>query len=138
MEKDFLITGINRIIMVGKEEYPDDFTEFSGKTEYNELIFHFSGQSTVHFGDTVLSTNPGTIRFLPEGDFSRYTVDRHERGECILVGFSADRPLCEKAFVITPENHKQIGNYFKKIFLFINRANLMNSVQGHIFRQPVQ
>lgn len=103
--------------MVGKEEYPDSFTSFTGKLSGNEIIFHFSGQATVYFGEEILQTYPDSIRFLPKGNFSKYAVERHERGECILVNFSADRPVSDKAFVMMPENAEKIGTLFKKIFI---------------------
>ena len=41
MEETFVITEIKRIIMVGKEEYPEQMTSFGHTLNYNELIFHF-------------------------------------------------------------------------------------------------
>ena len=116
MENNFIITGIDRVIMVGPNEYKSLYTSFSNNLKYNELIFHFSGQSTVYFDNLVLETNPNTIRFLPEGSFSRYDVLRREHGECIFVAFSADRPISDKAFVISSLRKESIGNLFKKMF----------------------
>ena len=116
MENNFIITGINRVIMVGPNEYKSLRTSFSSNLKYNELIFHFSGQSTVYFDDLVLETKPNTIRFLPEGSFAQYDVFRHEPGECIFVAFSADRPISDNAFVISALHKESIGNLFKKMF----------------------
>ena len=116
MEETFVITEINRVIMVGKDEYPEQITSFGHAVKYNELIFHFSGQATVYFDDLVLETRPNTIRFLPKGETKRYDVLRHERGECIDVCFSADRPLSPQAFVIDVAHNEKLGALFKKLF----------------------
>ena len=116
MEEQFIITEIKRVAMVGKNEYLEKSTKFSSKIRYNELIFHFSGHLTVYFDDLVLEDAPNTIRFLPKGEFSRYEVVRQERGECILIAFSADRPIAPKAFVRDVAQNEKIGALFKKIF----------------------
>ena len=102
--------------MVGKNEYSTPMTSFSHALEQNELIFHFSGQATVFFDDLVLETKPNTIRFLPKGEPKRYDVLRHERGECIDVFFSADRPISKQAFVMNVAQSEKLGVLFKKIF----------------------
>ena len=91
MEQNFRITEIKRVIMVGKDEYPEKMTSYGHTLNSNELIFHYSGQSTVYFDDLVLPTVPNTIRFLPKGDTKRYDVVRHENGDCIDVFFQTDR-----------------------------------------------
>ena len=116
MEEQFIITEIKRVAMVGKNEYMDKKSVFSSTLHYNELIFHFSGHITVYFDDLVLEDLPNTIRFLPKGEFSRYEVLRHERGDCILIAFSADRPIAQKAFVRDVTQNEKIGALFKKIF----------------------
>ena len=116
MEEQFVITGINRVVMVGKNEYSTPMISFNHTINYNELIFHFSGHATVFFDDLILEPRPNTIRFLPQGETKRYDVLRHERGECIDICFSADRPLSPKAFVIDVAHNEKIGSLFKKIF----------------------
>ena len=116
MEERFVITEIKRIVMVGKNEYSAPMLSFSHTLNSNELIFHFSGQATVFFDDLVLETKPNTIRFLPQGETKRYDVLRHERGECIDVCFSADRPLSPQAFVIDVAHNEKLGALFKKLF----------------------
>ena len=116
MEKDFLITKINRVIMVGKDEYTDRMHSFSRSLEYNELIFHFSGHVSVFFDGQILESTPNTIRFLPEGEFSRHDVMIRERSECIDVFFKADRPISDKAFVIKASQSERIAALFKKLF----------------------
>ena len=116
MEEKFVITDINRVVMVGKDEYTEQMISFEDPLRYNELIFHFSGHATVFFDDLVLETKPNTIRFLPQGETRRYDVLRHERGECIDVCFSADRPLSPQAFVIDVAHNEKLGALFKKLF----------------------
>ena len=41
MEQDFVITKIDRVILVGKEEYPDQKITFHGRLNSQELIFTF-------------------------------------------------------------------------------------------------
>ena len=100
MKHDFVITGIDRIILVGKEEYPEEKTSFSTEVICNELIFHFSGDMTNYFDDQVFEVKAGTVRFLPKGHASRYDVVRRESGECIDVFFSTDRPVADRAFIL--------------------------------------
>ena len=116
MEKNFIITGIKRVILVGKDEYKEDFTSFKHSLSVNELIFNISGQSTVCFNDFVLENRPNTVRFLPAGKVSRYDVMRKERGECIDICFTADRPISPCAFVRDVQQSDKIGTLFKKIF----------------------
>lgn len=116
MEENFLITEINHVILVGKEEYTEPKSCFSGDLHYNELIFHFSGQSTVLFDDAILTIKPNTIRFLPKGKAKKYEVIRREHGECIDIFFQTDRPIAPDAFVIDVSQKEKIGMIFKKIF----------------------
>lgn len=116
MGEKFIITDINRVILVGKTEYSDDMTCFSHGLNSNEIIFHFSGQATVYFDDLILETKPNTVRFLPKGKTARYDVLRHERGECIDVFFQTDIPIAPSAFVIDIPQSEKIGALFKKLF----------------------
>ena len=116
MEEKFVITEIKRIIMVGKEEYPEQMTSFGHTLDCNELIFHISGHVTVYFDDLVLDTQPNTVRFLPKGTTKRYDVVRHESGDCIDVFFQTDRPVSPQAFVIDVAHNEKFGALFKKMF----------------------
>ena len=116
MEEKFVITEIKRIIMVGKEEYPEQITSFGHTLNCNELIFHISGHVTIYFDDLVLETRPDTVRFLPKGTTKRYDAVRHESGDCIDVFFQADRPISPQALVIDAAHNEKLGALFKKIF----------------------
>lgn len=116
MNTDFVITGIRRIILVDKKEYPERVSTFTGKLRSNELIFHFSGRSVSHFGDQVLTVTPGTVRFLPQETVSRYDVVREEAGECIDVFFSTDRPVSADAFVLDASGNERVGQLFRRLF----------------------
>ena len=41
MEEKFVITEINRFVMVGKNEYSTPMISFGNAVNHNELIFHF-------------------------------------------------------------------------------------------------
>lgn len=116
MNQDFLVTGIRRVILVDKDEYKERKLSFHDDLRSNELIFHFSGQSTVHFNGTVLETGENTIRFLPKGKNIEYTVLRKRPGDCIDVYFDTDRPISETAFVLKCQKGEAIGSLFKKLF----------------------
>ena len=116
MRKDFVVTGISRIILVGKEEYPEEKTSFSTNVRYNELIFHFSGDAINYFDDQVFSLCAGTVRFLPTGSVSRYDLVRKETGECIDIFFTADRPVADRAFAQNAAGNEQLARLFKRIF----------------------
>jgi len=116
MESNFLITGIKRVILVGKDEYPEKTTVFHNNLQSNELIFHFSGTSTVEFNGKVMDITPNTIRFLPKVKNWEYTVLRKERGECIDVAFDTDRPISQEAFTMKCAKSDAVGGLFKKLF----------------------
>ena len=116
MNSDYIVTAINRVIMVDKDEYPEVTTVFKSKTVPNELIFNFSGKSTVYFNGEVLKTTPGTLRFLPNGEVKEYIVEREENGECIDIQFYTDRPISPVAFVLDMQNNVKVSALFKQIF----------------------
>ena len=116
MQEKFVITDINRIILVGIHEYPEKKTFFPSKYLYHhELIYNFSGRSTVYFNDKILKSEPNSIRYLPLGPCEKYIVDKVEHGECIDICFSSNIPLSDSAF-ITPVKNEKIAGLFKKIF----------------------
>lgn len=116
MKTPFIVYEINRIIFVGKQEYPEQKTVFNPKKLfYHELIYLFSGESIIYFNKEELHARPNTVRYLPTGDCDKYVVERKEHGECIDVCFSSNQPLAEKAFVLNVKNEK-IAPLFKKIF----------------------
>ena len=116
MKQDFIITGINRVILVGKNEYPQNRIVFNHSALSSELIYHFDGKSTVYFNGKVLEIEENTIRFLPKGEVREYIVDKHIRGECIDIFFDTDIPLSDEAFVIKITENTTIANLFKKLF----------------------
>ncbi len=128
MENEFIITKIEQVILVGKEKYKGRKITFSNEIQYNELIFHFSGESTVYFGSEALRITPNTIRFLPQGTTSRYEVERKEPSECIDVFFKADRAISDKAFAIDASKKEYIGSLFKKLF-----ATWIGKGEGYYF-----
>lgn len=117
MNFDFVITNIHRVIMVGKEEYPEQVTEFkSNNLKHNELIFNLSGSSIVYFNGKELINTAKNVRFLPKGDCFEYRVERIERGECIDVFFDTDVPISDEAFMLDISKRESLEPLFKKIF----------------------
>ena len=117
MNNKFSITDINRVILVGKDEYKEKVISFSNnKYCHNELIYHMSGNSFVSFNGQVLETSENTIRFLPAGEIREYTVDRIEQGECIDIVFDTNMPIVDTAFVLKLQQSEKIKSLFKKIF----------------------
>ena len=117
MNFDFNITGIHRVIMVGREEYPEMITDFKkNKIYHNELIYNLSGYSRVLFNGKELMNTPGSIRFLPICDLYEYRVERIERGECIDVFFDTDVPISDEAFMLDTSKRESLEPLFKKLF----------------------
>lgn len=117
MNFDFSIKDIHRVIMVGKEEYPEQVTVFKSRNlRYNELIFHMSGRANVVFNGKRLYTAQGAVRFLPAGECSEYRVERMEMGDCIDVFFDTDAPISDEAFVLDMTKRESIEPLFKKLF----------------------
>ncbi len=116
MEKNFIITGIKRIIYVGEEEYKEKITRFTMESISNELIFNISGQYTVYFNGKALTGRPNTVRFLPDGPVTEYVVDREVNGACIDIVFTADRSISEEAFITAPILNQKLPALFKKAF----------------------
>ena len=114
MERNFIITDIKSAIFVGPEKYAEKNTEFRRILYSHELIYHYSGEATVYFGDQVLYTKPDTVRFLPQGDTKRYHIQRKESGSCIDIFFCTDRPISLEAFTVPGGG--RLGMLFKKLF----------------------
>lgn len=116
MNEDFIITKIDRIIYVGEDEYEERKTSFNFDLKSNELIFHLTGESQIHFNNKVFNTKPYNIRFLPKGKVFRYDVERKMKSSCIDIFFQTDKPISDEAFVIDSNENKNITALFKKAF----------------------
>ena len=116
MAQDFVITGIQRVILVGKEEYQEQETVFRHRLNHQELIFHLSGQGIVHFNGKVLEFSENTIRYMPKGENRQYIVNRSQPGECIDVFFDTDRPVAAEAFITQCRQGEGVALLFKKLF----------------------
>ena len=124
MNNDFNITKINRVILVGKNEYPNHKVSFTNDLKHNELIYHINGKSTVHFNGKTFNTKENTIRFLPKGKNKEYNVEKWEFGECIDVFFDTDVPISNEAFVIDLVKNANIANLFRKLFtVWVSRSD---------------
>lgn len=116
MNDNFIIKKINRVILVGKNEYQEKKTTFMHSLKSNELILHISGKSQVKFNGKTLNCESGTIRFLPKGENKEYIVEREEYGECFDVFFDTDVPISDEAFVLNTKNSIKLEHLFKKLF----------------------
>lgn len=116
MESFFAITKIDRVIFVGRDEYPEPATTFTHPLNSHELIFHISGNSTTLFNGQALPCPPNTVRFLPKGDYAQYTATREEPGDCIDVFFQSDIPPSPTAFLYNAQSNRAIGNLFQRLF----------------------
>ena len=116
MNPNFIITDIQRVILVGKDEYPETKSQFSTRLNSNELIFKLSGHSTVHFGSKTLNIVPNTVWFLPKGCTSQYLVERLEHGECIDVFFNSNVAVSDEAFSFNPIAAEKLSALFRKLF----------------------
>lgn len=120
MEENFVVTKIKHVIFVGPDRYSEKKTSFRTQLYTHELIFHFSGQATVYFGDQVLETAPNTVRFLPRGNTTRYQVDRQAPGSCIDIFFESDHPIHPEAFCQNADS--SLGTLFQRLFaLWVSR-----------------
>ena len=116
MQREFLITAIERVMFVDRDKHPEEIVAFNSDLSSNELIFHFSGRAIVHFNGMTLKTQPNTIRFLPKGPNEEYIVEKEESGECIDVFFQTDMPIAMNAFVRDMEENSVVGGLFRKLF----------------------
>lgn len=116
MKNDFQITEISRVVLVGENEYPERISRFDLDRDYQELIFHFSGHSTIKFNGQTFSIEPNTFRYNPAGKITEYEVDRKEHGRCIDIVFQSNRPLATESFILRKKGDPTLGALFKKAF----------------------
>ena len=126
MKNDFIITKIDSVLLFRKQKSAE---AYEGSLPANELIFDFSGEYTVYFGDTVLKVVPNTIRFFPQGTVSKYEIERSKLGECIDIFFKSDKPISDVAFTVNASNNEYIGSLFKKLFSVWTNKN-----RGYYFK----
>lgn len=116
MNDNFIITGISRIIFVGKDEYKDPILNFKGDLKHNELIYYLSGSAEIRFNGLELKREKDSINFLPKGKSDEYIVFNREKSECIDICFDTNMPVSNEAFVQKMQNSVKVANLFKKAF----------------------
>lgn len=115
MNRDFIITKIDRVILYGGSA--PKTTAFTHKyMDLHEVLLHLSGRSTARFNGQTFEWGPGVLCYLPKGEVQEYTVEREELGECIDIFFDTDFPLSSQAFSQKIKNDKMMTNRFKKLF----------------------
>lgn len=116
MNANFIITKIENIIYVDKNQYPEKVTAFCGNLPNCELIYHISGKMSIYFNGKTEMCDDNTLRFLPKGENRGYTVTREENGDCIDIFFDTDKPISSEMFTIKLNNGTAAAPIFKKIF----------------------
>lgn len=116
MNNTFAITGISRIIFVGKDEYKEPVLSFNTDLQHNELIYYLSGGADIKFNGLHLKREKDSINFLPKGKTDEYIVYNREKSECIDIFFDTDIPVSNVAFVQKIQNNVTVANLFKKAF----------------------
>ena len=116
MNQEFIITKISRIIMVGREEYPEKKSSFTHRLKHQELIFSLDGEATVLFNGVRLETAPGSVRFMPAGPNEQYEVIRQREGACIDIFFDTNVPISDVAFVLKGLPDEKLRQMFKRAF----------------------
>lgn len=115
---NFYIQAIQMVVYLKPASDEPKKIAFTGPVCTNEIIYHLGGKSTVYFNNTVLSVQPGTVRFLPPGPVNRYIVEREEFGPCIDIHFASNMPLADKAFVIDMKENAKVRDLFEKCYSF--------------------
>ena len=111
---DFYITNINSIIRIDSKRTPST-ADFSGKLNFNELIFKLDGNVEVLFDGHKFSDKKGWIRFLPKtGQEVEYKVKRIEPGSCIDIFFDTNIPIKCEAFSLKFKNYERMSTLFKR------------------------
>ena len=116
MNNNFVITGISRVVFVGKDEYKEPILRFNSNLKHNELIYYLSGNAEIKFNSIHLKREKDSINFLPKGENDEYIVYNSEKSECIDIFFDTDVPASEVAFIQKIQNNVIVANLFKKIF----------------------
>ena len=111
---DFYITNINSIIRIDSKRTPST-ADFSGKLNFNELIFKLDGNVEVLFDGHKFTDKKGWIRFLPKtGQEVEYKVKRIEPGSCIDIFFDTNIPIKCEAFSLKFKNYERMSTLFKR------------------------
>lgn len=119
--------NISKIISVNRYETEEAdrgklFKYCMGASHY-ELIFVFSGESTVIYGDRQIKDCRNSIRFLPKNvNNGVYNVSVTEPGACIDIYFDTDSPMPN--FAIGLQNKEIFADAFLKIYNLWNTRSV--------------
>lgn len=110
----FFVTNIYSIVRVDSKRTPST-ADFSGKLNFNELIFKLDGNVEVLFDGHKFTDKKGWIRFLPKtGQEVEYKVKRIEPGSCIDIFFDTNIPIKCEAFSLKFKNCERMSTLFKR------------------------
>lgn len=111
---DFSITNIYSIVRVNCKTVPSA-ADYSGKLNFNELIFKLDGNSEILFDGRKFNDKRGSVRFLPKtGREVEYKVKRVEAGSCIDIYFETNIPIKCEAFSIRSKSYERMAALFKR------------------------
>lgn len=115
-ENEFLITKIDRIILVDDSKHNIIHSNYTGCLTSNELYYVSDGEATTYFNDDVFFSKAGVLNFLPKGKNARYEVFRKQPTVCIDIYFQTDIPISNKPIQFKPVYSAKIQGLFKKAF----------------------
>ena len=111
---DFSITNIYSIVRVNCKTVPSA-ADYSGKLNFNELIFKLDGNSEILFDGRKFNDKRGSVRFLPKtGREVEYKVKRVEAGSCIDIYFETNIPIKCEAFSVKSKSYERMAALFKR------------------------
>ena len=96
MNMNFIITKIENVIYVDKNQYPEKVKAFCGNLPNCELIYHISGKMSIYFNGKTEICDDNTLRFLPKGENRGYTVTREENGDALIYFSTQISPFPQK------------------------------------------
>ncbi len=118
-----VISGIDKVIYVDREEYPERVTSFAHDLACCELICKLSGEVMMHFGGKSYRLTQGTVYILPKGEWGNYSVERIAHGDCIDIFFESDSIFTDGVYITHIGENKKIESLFKRIFaIWIGKA----------------
>lgn len=116
MNREFIVTGITRVLYIGQEDYKEPLLKFGPERQHSELIYYLRGSSLVRFNGESFLREQNSIHFLPKGQNNEYTVQTLEKAECIVIYFDTDCPVSARSFLQKFQNKVAVEALFKKLF----------------------
>ena len=113
---DFIITKIDKIILVDDNLHGKDYSNYSGILPSNELNFVFSGNTDVNFNNSSFKLKENDVYFLPRGKVRPYEVFRNTPSLFIDIYFQSDVDISETPILFDTSKTVKLRNLFEKAF----------------------